>query len=103
MLTVFQCSCGNTLRWSSRDNSDSHDTAGVICVGAQLLQDEWARGIVSGFPNNTATSSGTINAVFDYGRVDLCWRLPCDIDIAGSSSDGYCRWICWKGVEEEWE
>ena len=53
------------------------------------------RAIVWGFYSNIATLSSTINAVFDYGREDLSWRLPCDVDEPGTSvSDHYICWVC---------
>ena len=55
---------------------------------------------VSGLASDAITPSSASDIVSDYGRIDLGWSLPCDVDVPGtSSSDSDWIWVCCKLVE----
>ena len=63
----------------------------------KLLQDECVRSAVSGLAADTIAPSSASDVVSDYGRIDLSWRLPCDVDVQGTGpSDSDRIRVCCK-------
>ena len=55
---------------------------------------------VSGLASDAITPSSAIDTVSDYGRIDLSWSLPCDVDVPGTGfNNNDWIWVSCKYVE----